>query len=993
MISTQRGRFISSRRNFRWAILLIFTLSAAWASGTIRGTVTDSRAGDELVGANVMIMGTSLGAATGIDGSFTISNVPTGDYTLQIAYIGYETKTTDPVTVSEGETVRLDVKLDPSVVSVTEVNVKGKAKQDGAFALIREKRNSATISDGISAEEMSQRGDSNVADAMRRIVGVTIQEGAFPVIRGLGDRYTTTQVNDAPVPSPEPDKKAIPLDLIPTALLESVVAQKTYTPDLPGVFAGGSVNIKTKAYPDHKIFSLKLAAGDHSTFHGNRQYFRNRGGQYDFWGFDDGTRAFPSDIPKHQVLSPSSLYRPEGLSTLQWYGDLGQYGRDFNTGFTFKSSAPITPISFGINMGNKYRPLSWLETGYFMNGSFSNDLDSRYFNAALFAQTGSSDSAMTLTPYTYMDNNRTTYKTNLGLNFSTGVNILEKHKVKLQGLFTHTSNDQVTEANGYTPNIENGLFIKQRYIEKSIGTASAEGTSVLPLPGKALVSWKYSAGKSTRFEPDTRTQSYHEDTFYEGTDSARVIRVVDIQAQKAGYREFIDGYDRNRNLDVQFKDELKSQFGDTYCFQFGVRKQANHRRYQKRSLAIINSSSSHWSKDVLYTPESSPLGSAFDSSNYFMMDTVNNTFTHGLILVDETANNAFNAYRADETTQAGYVMMDIPLSLSHFGALRNVRLIGGIRAEDHSLGLSAFNPVTEAPAVTIFGDTVVTSKHELDWLPSLTLTVDLPHTMKLRAAASRTLGRPQFREIAPLAYQEFYNGEVSIGYPNLKTARVRNLDLRWEWYPSGGELLTVGLFQKTFTDPIEIALISTPDLVYSTFQNAHSASTHGLEVDMRHRLKFIPLSIGTGFLSINGSLAESRVVTDSVVTLFNGTQYGNSATQVNRPLQGQSKATFNTSLDLHFKSKYSMSISYNTFSKRIHSVGVGVLGNEYEFPFQSLNVVSGAKIGPVKLMLKIKNLLNSRIRFGLIEKGTGKIKEKLAYHPGITSQLQITYAI
>ncbi|MFQ6613598.1 MAG: outer membrane beta-barrel protein, partial [Fidelibacterota bacterium] len=204
---------------------------------------------------------------------------------------------------------------------------------------------------------------------------------------------------------------------------------------------------------------------------------------------------------------------------------------------------------------------------------------------------------------------------------------------------------------------------------------------------------------------------------------------------------------------------------------------------------------------------------------------------------------------------------------------------------------------------------------------------------------------------------------------------------------------TVGLFQKTFTDPIEIALISTPDLVYTTFQNAHSAYTYGLEVDLRYRLKFIPLPIGNGFLSMNGSYAESQVVTDSVVTLFNGTQYGNSATEVSRPLQGQSKATFNTSLYLHFKTKYSMSISYNTFSKRIHSVGVGVLGNEYEFPFQSLNVVSTAKIGPVKLTLKLKNLLNSRIRYGLIEKGTGAIKEKQAYRPGITSQLQITYEI
>ena len=979
------NRFIIS------TIVASLSILFAQGSGSLSGSITDSRNDEVLIGTNVMVVGTSFGAATDLNGSFYIPNIPEGFYTIRIGYIGYEDKIVSPVEINEGITNRLDIKLSPSVVRVDSVKVAGKRGASGAMGEISNRKKSDNFQSSISAEELAKTGDSNAADALRRMAGVSVKDGKYAVIRGLADRYITTELNGGPVPSPEPDKSVVPLDMFPTALLESIVILKTYTPDLPGTFAGGNINIKTKAYPDKKILQFKLSLSDKSYLHGNHNYLKSSGSTNDFIGFDDGSRSFPNELANDQVLSTAAIYRPDNMNIVQWYDYLGNAFTQFDKDFTMKSFSPNKPMSLGVYSGNKYEPFRKLELGYFANLNFSNDITYRQFETnqwAFASQNG--NGGETLGAYTHRDNERTDLKTSLSGNLSFGLNYNEKHKIKIQNLYTHSSSDWTTYSVGYTPNIEEGVFIKQHYIEKSINNTTISGISILPGLDNHLIEWNYNIGRSKRYEPDMRTHNYSAETHTNDDGSESTVYVLDIQGGKGAYREFTDGIDNNNSLDFNYKLELARRNGMNMKVKTGFRLQAKDRKFEKRSLAITNSSSIAWSKDVLETNEDEDFGSTFDPENAFHIDE-NGQLHHGLILVDETSKNAFNGYKANEDINAGYLLVDYPISIGGRNIFKSLRILGGLRYEDYVMNLETYNPVTGQPATTVYGDTANAKLDQSDILSSLNLILDTTNDIKLRMAFSSTLGRPQFRELAPIAYQEFYNGEVAIGFPYLNTSSINNYDMRLEWYPSAAELLSIGLFAKEFTNPIETALIITPDLTYKTFQNAKSAQAYGIELEARKRIPFIPINIGNGFISANATFASSEVVSNPEVTLYNGTVYGNAASNTKRPMQGQSDFMLNTAIDLNFTNNYSATLSYNTFSKKISAIGTGVLGDEYEFPFHSLNFTASKKFGPIKLSLKAKNILDSDITFGLIDAGTDEIKVKNSYKPGRSISIGIAY--
>ena len=963
----------------------------AQGAGSLSGFITDGKNDEALIGTNIMLVGTSYGAATDLNGSYYIANIPEGIYTIRASYIGYEDKIINGVEINPGQTNRLDIDLIRSVVRVDSVKVAGTRGSTGAIGELNERKNSDNFQSSISAEELSRTGDSNAADALRRIAGVSVKEGKYAVVRGLADRYITTELNGGPVPSPEPDKSVVPLDMFPTPLLESIVTLKTYTPDLPGTFAGGNINIKTKAYPDRKILEVKFSLSDKSYLYGDHNYLKSDGSPTDFIGFDDGSRSFPSTLADDQVLSTASSYRPEGMTTVEWYDYLGSALAEFKTDYTIQSRSPKKPMGIGFYSGNKYEPFDRLEFGYFANLNFSNDITFRQFETnqwAYLSQNG--DGSETLGAYTHRDNERTDYKTSLSGNLSVGLNYNEKHKIKVQNLYTHSSSDWTTYSVGYTPNIEEGIFIKQHYIEKTINNTTVSGISILPGLNNHLIEWNYNIGRSIRYEPDTKTHNYSAETRTDDNGKEYPVYIIDIQGGKAAYREFTDGEDNNNSFDLNYKLELARRNGMDLKLKTGFRLQSKDRKFEKRSLAITNSSSTEWSGDVLETHEDEGFGSAFDPANAFYVDE-GGQYHHGLILVDETSKNAFNGYTATEDINAGYILVDYPISLDGMNILNSLRILGGVRYEDYAMSLNTYNPITGQPATTVYGDTANAELDQADVLPSLNLIIDAVNDIKVRLAYSKTLGRPQFRELAPLAYQEFYNGEVAIGYPYLTTSSINNYDLRLEWYPSAAELFSIGLFAKDFTNPIETALITTPDLTYKTYQNAESAETYGVELEARKRIPFIPISIGNGFISANATLARSEVISRTIVTLYNGTEYGNAASNRKRPLQGQSDFMLNAAIDLNLKNDYSFALSYNTFSKKISAIGTGVLGDEYEFPFHSLNFTASKKLGPIKISLKAKNLLDSEITYGLIDEGTDETKVKNSYKPGRSISIGISY--
>lgn len=956
-------------------------------SGKITGTITDAGSGEVLVGANVQIVGTQMGAATDSEGEYTIPNVTAGTYELRATYIGYERMTKKYVEIAARQSLTVDFTLQVSALESEQVEVEGTVKRGGELERLTEKKESVNFQDAVSSEQISKAGDSDAAEALRRITGVTIEDDKFAVVRGLGNRYTKTQLNNNPVPSPEPDKQAVPLNLFPSALLDGIVANKTFTPDMPGTFAGGTLDIRTKAYPDQRTFHLKLGTKHHSYLSNDYTYRLGEGGRYDYWGYDDGSRDLPDAIPEDVVLRKeadsisyeytdgklqytyyypdTSIHTPEA-----WQDKLSRYGRAFDTGFTFDKVTPSRPVSLGLNFGDRYTIGPDFEYGFFVNSDFSNSYSYKNYASKQYFTTGDS-----LVPSLEQRRIKETgYKTNLAGTFSSGFSYKDRHRARFQYLYTHTSNDKIAYGIGQTQNVDDGIFIKHHYIEKTISNYTLSGQSNFNFLLGHTIDWSYSTGTSYRYEPDTRRHNY----LVNGADSTGRVRVM-RSSSEAGQREFIFGEDNNANFDMNYTLTHQLAGGAPLKIKMGLRSQDKDRDFWKRHFYHEQTDSWIGSDRI----DTDSLGTEFADDEFFEMagDTV---LQEGLVMVENQSDISRNAYRAKEDLMAGFLMFEVPLGFGMYKPLDHLRFIGGVRHEDYLMEVTPYNPVT--------GDTTTHNAEidEYDILPSFNLIYEQGEFI-VRGAYSETVGRGEFREIAPFAYQDFYGKEIKIGNPDLKTSRIYNTDFRVEWYPNPAELVSVGLFHKHFKNPIDVAvfLAGGSDRINKVYTNALSAETRGVEIEIRKKLNFIPIEVGYGSISLNTTISRSTVQNDSVVTFFTGYDF-RPVSENQRPLPGQSDRIVNATLDLMFRPGYRFNLAYNAFSRRLSSA-MAYVGSEYEFPFHSLNLTASRQFGHFTVGMKAKNLLNSTVRYGLIEESTGERKYTQEYKPGVSMSLSVSY--
>ncbi len=967
-------------------LIALFLAILTWSTGilggegfgTLKGRIIDYKSGEALIGANIVIAGTSLGAATDLDGRYYIYNIPPGTYDLTVSYVGYETQTIRRHEIQVKENHYLNVALIPSVMNLSEIVVEADASRYSDAYLISEQKKSANLQDGVSSAQISRSGDSNAADAVKRITGVSVLEGNNVYVRGLGDRYVSTQMNGAPLPSPEPEKKSIPLNLFSTGILESITAYKTFTPDLPGIFGGGTVDIRTKAYPDKRI--LNISAGlNGSTDMLTNSYRLGTRGKLDFIGFDDGSRAIPKVIPDDQILT-----KYQNSDLLSHYNKLGEYSRAFNSDMSSSRETPGLPVSLGANVGNRYTPTPNVEYGYYGNVNFSNHYG---FKEESYRKYSVSDK--NIITRTDLVNDKSSHKTNLSLSGSTGLKLYNLHKFKLSMLYTHTSENSFTYSRGKTPNLdENGIYLKDYYTEKSILNASLSGNHHLKFLNESRIEWSVNSGLSRLFEPDNKTHNYkyyaHEDIYRLASSSA-----------KAGLREFTNGRDFNTNFDLNYYLTLKDRMGESYKMKTGGRLQYKTRTFQKRSFYYEFSDGS-WPDELIVidnTRDIDTFGALFSPDNSFYYNPADKSVREGLILLESTDGATRNAYDALELNNAFYWMIDAPLSFGRFKKMIPFRLIAGARIEDYRLNMSPYNPVTGSPYVSgiLGGKKVKTNMHETTLLPSVNLVYNITDYQKFRLSYSSTVARAEFREVAPFEFQAFYGGNPVVGYPYLKTTHIRNYDFRYEWYRMAGEIFSIGTFFKEFDHPIEKVIIETADESYITYQNADHAYTYGFEIDYRTSLTVFPRELGKMMVIFNSTLSRSEVRSPESIMLFTGAQTPNNAESLTRPLQGQSDIMVNISLNYQGFDGFSGALTYNTYSPRLYALGTGSIPDEYEFPYHSLNVTLGKKIGPVKFNMKVKNLLNSDILFGFEKDGKTHITNQ--YHPGMGAGISVSYAM
>lgn len=912
----------------------LFIFSAIF-SQTLRlsGKVTNDKS-EPVVGVSIKIAGTAVGTTTNVEGIYVL-NLNTGTkYTLEVSAIGYVAKTISDVDVTAGGINEFNITLETASKTQEAVIVRATSRrQESTASLITFQRNSTSLSSGLAADFIRRTPDRNTGEVLKRVGGASIQDNRFVVVRGLSDRYNQAMINNALLPSSEPDRKVFSFDLIPAQMVDNIIVNKTATPDLTGEFAGGLVQVRTKDIPTQNLLSIGFSLGynSQSTF---KDFTSNKRNPTDWLGFDDGTRSLPSSVPSTERYR--ALTDAEKINlTKDFRGDV--YKEQTTT------AAPIT--TFNLTWSNSVRSKK-------NNGTFGSIV-------SLYHRKGM---------YIYNDVERGRYENSRAANFvgtetqnrygvSAGalVNlsyVRGGHKVSFKNLFNQAYDDIYYQRNlvnnGRLQNIQlRSSFLNQR----SLYVGQLEGEHAITKSGIRLT-WNGNFGYNSRKQPDLRTAQYVQPL----SDPNAEFELDDDDTRRfySNLQDYTAG--AGGSLIIPF-----TLSGNKQTFKAGGSTLLRFRDFNARVFR--------------YRPASTATNTKLPYDVAFLSDNIKST---GLYLDEQTQNT--DKYFAISALNAGFAMFDNTIG-------KNWRIIWGARAEFfeqflHSKDLSLKR--------------IVVNTEKWDILPSLNVTYTFKTKHQLRLAASQTVARPEFREIAPFQFFDYEQIWGIAGETDLKRTSILNGDLRYEFYPRSGEVISVGAFVKKFDDPIELRMDagSNGDRWLFGYANTDKATLIGAELEFRKGLEFF----GDAFK--NFTFLGNATLLDSKVTLTTTQASGKDAEQ-DRPLYGQSPYLVNAGFQ-YTTPAWNASLLFNRIGPRLYLVGdpngAGFY-DIYERPRNLLDLQGSRRILKNKgeLKLTVSDLFNNRFAFydnpttkaGYDFAGGDRIN--YSYSPGTTVTLGFTY--
>lgn len=748
-------------------------------TGIVAGVVRDAFNGMTLPSAPVTVVSTGRTVFTELDGGFR-ARAPAGPQEIRVSFGGYTPRVLT-VEVAAGETARLEVVLEMERFT-EEIVVTAEAVEAELFtaeAQLVERQKAATITDNLASEEMRENADSNAASAMKRVTGLTVVDNQYVFVRGLGERYSNTTLNGAVLPTTEPDKRVVPLDLFPTGLIESVSVVKSYLPDKPADFSGGLVEIDPLSFPSEPVLSFSMSQGMNSrtSFQDGLGY---PGGVRDWLGYDDGTRGLPAGIPNERVVRTSRFtsagFTPDELEAL---------GESFANVW----SPETTPIrqnqSFSFVAGN-----SWDRFGAIVSGTWSESHQNQDEQRTFYAV-----SAGDLEVQNEYDFDVTTSKTSTGLVGNLAYRFSGSHRLALENFYTHNSKNEARIFEGYNNDVgEDIRNTRLFWVEETIFSSTLSGEHFLPGLASSQLEWKATLSRAARDEPDLR------ETLYEFNPAVEDFVLAD--ESQSGFRMFNDLDDEVRELGFDWSAFFTQWSGLPAMFKFGPQLTLRERSFSSRRFRlnprIAGAVDLTAAPEDIFTPEN--IGSSYE-------------------LREETRPT--DAYGAEQTVTAAYGMLDLPLG-------RNLRVIGGVRVERSRQQVDTFDPFSTTSG------TITARLEDTDLLPGVNAVYALTDRTNLRASYSHTVNRPEFRELAPFEFTDVVGGRAVVGNPDLQRALIRNLDLRFETFPGVGEVLAASVFYKDFSNPIERIVQPTAQL-RTSYTNALGARNAGVELESRRQ--------------------------------------------------------------------------------------------------------------------------------------------------------------
>jgi outer membrane receptor protein involved in Fe transport len=893
----------------------IYSLASA-QSGVISGLVVDGETGEELIGVTVRIDGSMTGGISDISGNYRFDVEP-GEYTVVASYVSYATQRIERVKVENGEVTKLDFTMLTQRMELEEIVVSATAINNNEASILKMQKKSLAVQDGISSSEMRKIGVSNSAESMKQVTGASVEDGKYVVMRGLGDRYSLTQLNGAILPSTDPYRNSPSMDLIPVAMVDNIVTTKSFTPDQPGSFSGGNVNITTKSLPDQFYLNLGVKFEYNTRASLKDEFYTDPVvGSKDWIGIDDGSRNIPeylTDTDNLNTLSNQGIYIKVRQKNEQYDSDrelfdkaakdlnvnsyVPTYSKSFmNYGlnFAFGDRVPISGKSFGYNVGFRYN------RGY-----------TRFPDRILRILEYSSDpAAEELNTNLDLNGNQSFENINFGGILSLAYQFNNSNEIQLNTMYNHDTEKQASSLSGIFPGAISGphTFTSRNinFLERSMGNAQLSGRHVIGTLNGLKIEWLGGYTLSKQYEPDVRIFANDE------TPTGFTITKAEYDLPFHFWRDLEDTQ-INGKIDITIPLGKNSsnliKAGGLYSSK---QREFGETRFQLESQGTNQDLDEYTSFNQAGQIDPVTFEPFFAQENSGILPNLenpstdpNNPFRYimGNYYLNQTRPT--NIYSGHENITAAYLM-------GVWEFLPNWKLILGARLEHTDYEVVSEDPNTETGKID-----------QMDVLPSANLIWALTEKSNLRFSVSQTLARPNMREMAPFVNVDFIGGFFFIGNPFIKMSKIMNFDIRYELFNRPGELFAVSAFYKSFADPIVKILVPVASGGQIRMGNSEDGQLGGFEIDYRKNIteKF-KFGVNFTYTLSRVMLEEEEYATGSQV---------NPDLKPYRPFQAQSPFILNLLFSYsNFAKSIESTLSMNMFGRRLYANGFGGAPDIYE---------------------------------------------------------------
>ncbi|MFZ1800492.1 MAG: TonB-dependent receptor [Chitinophagaceae bacterium] len=900
-------KIITSRK---WFLLIFFTFcfcSAFSQLSKISGRIVDEK-NNPVTGATVTLISLNKNIVSDVDGRFAFQVTAGKKYDIEISALNFSTKQITGIETLVNASSELTIILTSQANNLENVVIKTSARKESTNALILIQKNTGGIAQVISAESIRRSPDKNTGEALKRVTGLSLQDGRYLVVRGLSDRYNQAMLNGVLLSSTEPDRKSFSFDIFPSAIIENIIINKTFIPEYSAEWAGGLIQITTRDIPSRNFFNIQIGTNFNTNTIG-KSFATYNGGSLDWLGFDDGTRALPNNFPtkftygglsdaqKTELAKPFTAQSWAYNSTSNALNTLGQ---------NFQANGGFATKLF-------HRDLGGIVTVSYNRSTRNLEYQNSFFNI--------SDSKAT--PSVSYDNNKYSQDILWGALANFTLKLNANNKISFRNLLNVNTSDYTTLRTGkdYEANAEFGENLKAyEFGFKNNTFFNTQINGEHNITGiHTKFNWFGSFTILDQYIPQQRRLQYNQAA---GDPNAPYLALLsNTLSQKSGsiYYANLNDYIYNFGGDLSRSFEL---FGHKQIVKAGYNFQVKDRIFDARPFSII-------------LPSDNPALKALDPATIFSPENFGTA--PGQLQVDELTG-IYYRYMANSILNAGYVQLD--------NAITDwLRVVWGVRYENFD----------QLVGSTQKSDPRYNYSKTGDFLPALNATFKLNNNTNLRASVSQTIVRPEFRELTGTAFYDFEIGATVIGNSNLLRTKISNFDLRFEIYPRAGELITFGFFYKHFQSPIELSLNQSGAGSSSTFNYLDNAGTkansYGVEFEFRKKLDFI-------------DALKQFTVQGNFSYIYNRLTFTESS--LDRPMQGQSPYLINAGLQYDVeKWGLNTTLLFNQIGRRILYVGNEAYPSIWEAPRPLLDLQVAKKLMKNKSEIKINisDILNQRAIF------------------------------